>query len=68
MSESLHTHAPHEEAAHVAAEPPAHKHSLSQWVAIFTALQEHRGQRQLIPRAISQSPTPPMVVISGILT
>jgi hypothetical protein len=38
MSESLHTHAPHEEAAHVAAERPAHKHSLSQWVAIFTAL------------------------------
>ncbi|MHB8211309.1 MAG: DUF4337 domain-containing protein [Acidithiobacillus sp.] len=38
MSESLHTHAPHEEAIHEAAEPPTHKHSLGQWVAIFTAL------------------------------
>lgn len=38
MSESLHTHAPHEEAVHEAAEPPTHKHSLGQWVAIFTAL------------------------------
>ncbi|MHB8254956.1 MAG: DUF4337 domain-containing protein [Acidiferrobacter sp.] len=34
MSEELHVHAPHEEVIHGA----AHKHSLNQWVAIFTAL------------------------------
>ncbi|MBU2830007.1 MULTISPECIES: DUF4337 domain-containing protein [Acidithiobacillus] len=38
MSESLHTHAPHEEAIHEAAEPATHKPTLGQWVAIFTAL------------------------------
>jgi len=34
MSEELHVHAPHEEAVHHA----AGKHSLNQWIAIFTAL------------------------------
>lgn len=34
MNEELHTHAPHEEAVHVS----AGKHSLNQWIAIFTAL------------------------------
>ncbi|SMH65723.1 protein of unknown function [Acidithiobacillus ferrivorans] len=39
MSEGLHTHAPHEEAVHEAAESHnPKKHSLYQWVAIFTAL------------------------------
>ena len=40
--DGLHTHAPHEEALHHAAEAESHggdgKHSLSQWVAIFTAI------------------------------
>ena len=39
MSEGLHTHAPHEEAVHEAAESHGpKKHSLYQWIAIFTAL------------------------------
>ncbi len=45
MSHGLHTHAPHDDAVHHAAHTgtshnttPAQKHSLNQWVAIFTAL------------------------------
>lgn len=44
MSHGLHTHAPHDEAVHHAAHTdenhsdPQKKHSLNQWVAIFTAI------------------------------
>ncbi|WP_407275525.1 DUF4337 domain-containing protein [Halothiobacillus sp. DCM-1] len=45
MSHGLHTHAPHDDAVHHAAhadehasEPTTKKHSLNQWVAIFTAI------------------------------
>jgi hypothetical protein len=39
MSEyGLHTHAPHEEAVHHAADGAGQHHSLGQWVAIFTAI------------------------------